>query len=106
MMQRRVQPTSQVDDRAGALHVGRPLVGVVGGDVVDRRAMHDVVDGAELGDGFVGEAEASRREVADQRFRPLSPGLVALGGEPLEPGERLPPDQHPHLGVFAPGQNL
>ena len=45
-------------------------------------------------------------EVADQRLRPLSPGLVPLVGEPLEPGERFPPHQHPHLGVLAAGQDL
>ena len=63
--------------------------------------MHDVLDGAQLGDGLVGEAEVRRGEVADQRFRPHSPGLVTLGGEPLEPGQRLPSHQHPHLGVIV-----
>ena len=63
-MQRGVQPTGQIDDRAGALHVGRPLVVLVGGDVVDRRAMHDVVDDAELGDGLVGEAEANCSQIS------------------------------------------
>ncbi len=106
MMQRGVQPTGQVDHRAGALHVGRLLVGLLSGDVVDRRAMHDVVDGAQLGDGLVGEVEVRRGEVPDQRFRPLSPRLVALGGEPLEPGQRLPSHQHPHFGVIVTGQDL
>ena len=106
MMHRGVQPTGQLDNRAGALHVGRPLGVLVGGDVVDRRAMHDVVDCAQLGDGLVGESEGRGGEVADQRLRPLSPRLVLLVGEPLEPGERLPPHQHPHLGVLAAGQDL
>ena len=65
MVQRGVQPTGQVDHRAGALHVGRPLVGLVSGDVVDRGAVHDVVDGAQLGDGLVGEAEIGCGQVAD-----------------------------------------
>ena len=64
MVQRGVHPTGQVDHRAGALHVGRPLVGLVSGDVVDRGAVHDVVDGAQLGDGLVGEAEINCRQVS------------------------------------------
>jgi len=105
-MQRGVEPAGQVDHRAGALHVGGSLGGLVGGEVVDRRAVHDVVDGAELGDGVVGEAEVRRGEVADQRFRPLTPGLITFGGQSLEPGQRRPADQHPYLGVVATGQDL
>src|SRR5262245_27000904 len=64
--------------------------------------MYDVVDGTQLGDGLVGEAEIRRGEVADQGFRALSP----LGGEPLESGQRLSSNQHPHLGVLAAGQDV
>ena len=77
MVQRRVEPTGQVDHRAGALHVGRALVGLVGGDVVDRGAVHDVVDGAQLGDGLVGEAEIVCGQVADQRLSPGRPSSAA-----------------------------
>ena len=102
MVQRRVEPKSQVDHRAGALDVGGALLGLADGDVVDRGAMHDMVDGAEFGDRVVGEPEVGRGEVADQRFRPFTP----LEGQPLEPRQRLSTDQHPHLGVVAAGQHL
>ena len=73
MVQRRIEPTSQVDHRTGALDVCGALLGLTDGDVVDRGAMHDMVDGAEFGDGVVGEPEVGRGEVADQRFRSFTP---------------------------------
>ena len=42
VMQCRVEPARQLDDGAGAVHVGRALLGFGRGDVVDRRAVHDV----------------------------------------------------------------
>ena len=50
VVQRRVEPLGQRDDRAGALDVGGPLFGLARGDVVDRAAVHHVVDTAELGE--------------------------------------------------------
>jgi hypothetical protein len=101
-MQGGVEPARQVDDGAGAVDVGRALAVLVGGDVVDRRAMHDVIDAAQFGDGLVGEAEVRRGEVADQGFRAFAP----LGGEPFEPGQRCAAHEHPHLGVIATVQDL
>ena len=103
MVQRRVEPTGQLDHRAGALDIGGALVGLGGGDVVDRGAVHDVIDGAQLGDDLVGEPEVGRGEVADQRFRPRRP---MSPGQALEPRQRLAADQDPHLGVVVAGQNL
>ena len=100
MVQRRVQALGQLDHRPGAVDVGGALGVVVGGDVVDRTAVHDVVDGAELGDGLVAEPEVGGGEVADQRFGSLTP----LGGQAFEPGERLAAHQHPHLCVALAGQ--
>ena len=74
-MQRRVEPARQFDHGAGAFDVGGPLIGLAGGDVVDRRAVHDMVDVAQLGDGLVG-TEIRLGQVADQRFCSFTP----LGG--------------------------
>ena len=93
-MQRGVQPPRQLDDGAGALDVGGALLGLAGGDVVDRRAVHQVVDVAQLGDGLVGQPELGG-QLADQRFCPFTP----LGGEAFEAAQRLAADQHPHLRV-------
>ena len=58
VVQRGVQPPRQLDDRAGALDVGGSLLGLAGGDVVDRRAMHDMIDMIpQLGDGLVAQRE-------------------------------------------------
>ena len=83
----------QLDDGAGALDVGGPLLGLAGGDVVDRRAMHHVVDLAQLGDGLVGQLEF--REVGDQWFYPFVP----VHGPAFETPQRLAANQHPHLRV-------
>jgi len=71
VVQRGVQPQRQVDDRAGALDVRGPLFGRPGGDVVDRRAVHDVVDLAEVLQGLLGQRQVG--EFADQRPGPLTP---------------------------------
>jgi hypothetical protein len=101
VVQRRIQPDGEVDHRSGAVDVRGPLGVLVDGDVVDRGAVHHVVDVADLGDSVVGDPEVGRGQVADQRFRAVAP----LFGEALEPGQGLPAHQHPHLGVIAAGQN-
>ena len=106
VVQRRVEAEGEVDDRPGALDVGGALVVLGGGHVVDGGAVHDMIDGAQFGDGVVGQPEARGGEVADQRFSPLAPGVIAVGGEPLEPAEGLAPDQNPHFGVIAVRQDL
>ena len=95
VMQRRIEPARQVDDGPGAVDVGRALLGLGGGDVVDRRTVHQVIDVAQLGDGLVGQPEARLGQLADQRFCPLTP----LFGQPLEATQRRASDQNPHLGV-------
>jgi hypothetical protein len=99
VVQGRVQARRQVRDRSRAVDVGGPLPGVVGGDVVDRRAVHDVVDAPEVGQRLVAEPEIRCGQVADQRFRAVAPLL----GEPLEAPERLASHQHPHLWGVAAG---
>ena len=106
VVQRRIEAKGQVDDSAGAVDIGRALLGVGDGDVVDSRTVHDVVDGAEFVDGFVGQPQIGCSQVTDQWFCSLSPWALALGGQPLEPFERLAADQDPHLGVLVAGQNL
>ena len=106
VVQRRVEAEGEVDDRPGALDVGGTLVVLGGGHVVDGGAVHDMVDGPQFGDGVVGQPESRGGEVADQRFRSLTPGVIPVGGKPLEPAERLTPDQNPHLGVIAVRQDL
>jgi len=69
----------QTDDGAGALDIGGALLGLSGGDVVDRRTVHQMVDPAQLGDGLVGQLQLW--QVADQGFGPFAP----LGGEAFEP---------------------
>jgi len=96
VVQRGVQPPRKFDHRAGALDVGDPLLRLVGGDVVDRRAVHDMIDVAQLGDGLVGQYQFW--QLADQRLRPFVP----LGGEAFEASQRLAADHHPHLR-FRPG---
>jgi hypothetical protein len=94
-----VQPPGQFDDGASALNmgdVGGPLLSLAGGDgraVIDRRAVHHVVDLAQLGDGLVGELEF--RQVFDQRFY----SFVPVQGPSFEPPQRLAADQHPHLRI-------
>ncbi len=51
VMQRRVQPAGKGDHRAGAVDVGGPVLGLAGGQIVDSRAVHQVVDGPEIGQG-------------------------------------------------------
>jgi hypothetical protein len=80
VVQRRIEPMRQVDDGPGAVHVGRALLGLGGGDVVDRRTVHQVIDVAQLGDGLVGQPEARLGQLAHQRFRPITP----LFGQHLE----------------------
>ncbi len=94
------EPLRQLDHGAGAVHIGGPLLGLPGGDVVDRRAVHQVVDVSQLGQGLV--AQLQRRQLSDQRFHPVAPGGVAPRREPFEAAQRLPADQHPHLR-FGPG---
>jgi hypothetical protein len=105
VVQRRAESTGQGDHRPGAIHVRGTLRVLGDGDVVDGGAVHHVFDGAELGDGVVGQAEMVCGEVADQRLCPITPGVVALRGQPFEPGQRLAPDQHPDLGIGGPIQN-
>ena len=80
VVQRRIEPTRQVDDGPGAVHVGRALLGLGGGDVVDRRTVHQVIDVAQLRDGLVGQPEARLGQLTHQRFCPPTP----LFGQPLE----------------------
>ena len=103
VVQGRVEPTRQADHRAGAIDVRGALRVLGGGEVVDGGAVHHVVDGSELGDRLIGQAEVRRGQVADQRFRALTPGRR---GQPFEPRQRFAADQHPHLGVIAAGENL
>ena len=53
VVKRGAQPQRQFDDRADALDIGGPRLGLAGGDVVDRRAVHHVIDVAQLGDALV-----------------------------------------------------
>ena len=105
MVQRRAEPARQRDHRPGAVHVRGALRVLGDGDVVDGGAVHHMIDGAELGDGVVGEAEMVRGQVADQCLCPIAPRVVALGRQPFEPGQRLAADQYPDLGVGGPVQN-
>ena len=96
VMQRRVEPAREFDHGAGAFDVGDALIGFGGGDVVDRRAVHYMLDVAQLGDGLVGQPEIGLGQVADQWFRsfaPLTrPGVrtgPTTGDEPL-PTPRRP----------------
>ena len=57
VVQGRVEPAGQPDDGAGALDVGGALFGLAGGDVVDRRGMHHMVDTDEFGDGLIAESQ-------------------------------------------------
>jgi hypothetical protein len=75
-----IEPARDVDDGPGAVHVGRALLGLGGGDVVDRRTVHQVIDVAQLRDGRVGQPEARLGQLAHQRFGPLTP----LFGQSLE----------------------
>ncbi len=95
-MQRGVQASRQVDDGASAVDVDGALFGRTGCHVVDRRAVHQMVDPAHLGDGLVGQRQL--RQLPDQRLCAFAP----LGGQAFEASQRLAPDQHPHLGV-GPG---
>ena len=65
VMQFRVQATGKSDHRAGALDVGASLTFLGGGDVVDRGAVHHVVDRTESVDDAVAQAEVRCGEVAD-----------------------------------------
>ncbi len=91
---------ASVDHRPGALDVGGALVVLGGGDVVDGGAVHDVVDGAELGDGLVGEPEIGRGEVADQRLSPGRP-TGRLGASRSNRASDSAADQDPDLGVVG-----
>ena len=93
VVQRRAQALRELDHRAGALDVDRLLLGLPGRDVVDRRAVHHVVDPTELREVVAGQRQAG--QLTDQGFRTLTP----LGGQPLESPERLATDQHRHLRV-------
>ena len=72
----------QLDHPARAVDVGRAVGVVVGGDVVDRAEVQDVVDppGQPVDLGVV-QAEARARQVADDRDDLLVPGGV---GEPAQ----------------------
>jgi hypothetical protein len=52
MVQRRIEPPGQLYHGTGALDIGGALVILPGRDVVDRGAVHHVIDGAEFGDGI------------------------------------------------------
>jgi len=96
VVQRGVQPHGQLDRGAGAVDVGGTLLGLAGGDgrdVIDRRAVHHVVDLAQLGDGLVGKRQLG--QVPDQWFYPFIP----LNGPAFEPPQRLAANQHPHLRI-------
>ena len=96
VVQCRVEPARQLDDGTGALHVGRALLGFGGGDVVDRRTVHDVADiRAQIGDGLVGQPEARLGQLAHQRFCSFTP----LVGELFEATQRRAANQDPHLGI-------
>ena len=81
VVQRRAKSARQPDHRPGALDVGAALGGLGHRDVVDRAAVHDVLDGrksGQAGDGFVAEAQVRLGQVADQGFRSVAPFLGQL----------------------------
>lgn len=100
MVHRRAEALRQGDHRAGALDIGGALLGLAGGDVVDCRAVHHVVDLAQLGEHLV--AQVQLRQLGDQRFDPIAPLITPRRREPFEAAQRPPSHQHPHLRV-GPG---
>ncbi len=93
MVEGGAQPLCQRNDGAGALDVGFALLGLADRDVIDRRAVHQVVDLAELGDHLLSQIQLG--QFPDQRLYPVTP----IEGEALEAAQRLAPDQYPHLGI-------
>ena len=88
-----VQPPRQFDDGPGAIDIGGSLLGIISGDVVDRRTVHHMVDPTQLGDGLVGQFEL--RQVTDQWLC----SVIPLQGQMFEATQRLTANQHPHLRV-------
>ena len=84
-----VDRVGELDGVARALDVGDPVALLVGGHVVDRREVEEVVDRAvQLIDGGVVEAEARLGQVAGDRLDPC-PTARAGGGDPLLRDQRL-----------------
>ena len=84
----------QVDGVPGALDVGHPLTVGVGGEVVDRGQMEEVVDLAvELVDLVGVQAQAVLGQVADDRDDPLVVGAEACA-QFVELVQRAGPAQH------------
>ena len=87
-----VQAQREVDHRCRAVDVGCALSLVIGGDVVDRAAVHDVVDGAELGDvlprGGRGSASRDPRPGVWLAHPTVRRGVRTGTAIPVAPGSR------------------
>ncbi len=57
VVQCRVQSPGQLDHGAGSIDVGGPLLVLPGGDVIDRRAVHDMVDLPQFGADLLGHRQ-------------------------------------------------
>ena len=99
----RPQPRGDLEHAPGTPDVEVLVVGGVGGQVVERREVHDVVDGARQRRQHVGaHPEPLLAQVADERAEVGVPGQP--GEQPLQPVHRARPHQHVHGGVRPPRQ--